>query len=233
MSAPSSQFVLSDGGLSRQRRRFGRRRLAKRSVQSLSEADNLYWVDFQGLQDSASDVISESDDSEDNALTDEYMSDSNTEHGIQVVSDDPGTSIFSVVQADMEYEDCQHLREALISEFKEQVFTRKTFTQVDNDKRGPHAKVKLELIPNAIPFSCKAIRTVGVREQVLYDKIKGFEEQGFIRKCRGSTEWVSRAFLVPKPNGKWRLVIHYRYLNTQLKGLNFPLPVIEDQLARQ
>ena len=233
VSAPSSQFVLSDGGLSRQRRRFGRRRLAKRSVQSLSEADKLYWVDFQGLQDSASDGISESDGSEDNALTDEYMSDSNTERGIQVVSDDPGTSIFSVVQADMEYEDCQHLREALIIEFKEQVFTRKTFTQVDNDKRGPHAKVKLQLIPNAIPFSCKAIRTVGVREQVLYDKIKGFEEQGFIRKCRGSTEWVSRAFLVPKPNGKWRLVIDYRYLNTQLKGLNFPLPVIEDQLARQ
>ena len=163
-------------------------------VQSLPEADKLYWVDIQGLQDSASNVISESDDSEDNALTDEYMSDSNTEHGIQVVSDDPGTSIFSVVQADMEYEDCQHLREALISEFREQVFTRKTFTQVDNDKRGPHAKVKLELIPNAVPFSCKAIRTVGVREQVLYDKIKGFEEQGFIRKCRGSTEWVSRAF---------------------------------------
>ena len=72
-----------------------------------------------------------------------------------------------------------------------------------------------------------------MREQVLYDKIKGFEEQGVIRKCRGSTEWVSRAFLVPKPNGKCRLVIDYRYLNTQLKGLNFPLPVIEDQLACQ
>ena len=211
----------------------GRRRLAQRSVQSLSEADKLYWVDFQGLQDSASDVISESDDSEDNALTDEYMSDSNTEHGIQVVSDDPGTSIFSVVQGDMEYEDCQHLREALISEFKEQVFTRKTFAQVDNVKRGDYAKVKLEPIPNAVPFSCKAIRTVGVREQVLYDKIKGFQEQGFIRKCRGSTEWVSRVFFALKPNGKWRLVIDYRYLNTQLKGLNFPLPVIEDQLARQ
>ena len=143
VSAPSSQFVLSDGGLSRQRRCFGRRQLAKRSVQSLSEADKLYWLDFQGVQDSARDVMSENDDSEDNALTDEYMSDSNTEHGLQVVSNDPGTSIFSVVQADMEYEDCQHLRDALNNVFKEQVLTRKRFTQVENDKRGPHAKVKL------------------------------------------------------------------------------------------
>ena len=147
--------------------------------------------------------MSANDDSRDNALTDEYMSDSNTEDGIQVVSDDPGTGIFSVVQADWEYEDCQHLGEALISGFKEQVFTRITFTHVDNDKRCPHAEVKPELIRHAVPFNCKAIRTVGVREQVLYDKIKGFEEQGFIRKCRGSTEWVSGAFLVPKHNGKW------------------------------
>ena len=72
-----------------------------------------------------------------------------------------------------------------------------------------------------------------MREQNLYDKIKDFDEQGFFRKCRGSTEWVWRAVLVPKPNYKWQPVIDYRYLNTQLKGLNFPLPVIEDQLARQ
>ena len=28
-------------------------------------------------------------------------------------------------------------------------------------------------------------------------------------------------------------MIDYRYSNTQLEGVNFPLPVIEDQLARQ
>ena len=38
---------------------------------------------------------------------------------------------------------------------------------------------------------------------------------------------------MPKPSGTWRLVIDYGYLNTQLKGINFPLPVIEDQVARQ
>ena len=46
------------------------------------------------------------------------------------------------------------------------------------------------------------------------------------------TPRIARAFLVPKPgNNKWRLVIDYRWLNSQLKGEVFPLPAIEDQLA--
>ena len=45
--------------------------------------------------------------------------------------------------------------------------------------------------------------------------VQGFLKQGFIRECTRRTHWVSRASLVPKPNGKWRLVIDYRYLNTQ------------------
>ena len=68
---------------------------------------------------------------------------------------------------------------------------------------------------------------------MLAEKVKEFEDRGLIQHCKGKTESVSRAFLVPKPNGKWRLVIDYRYLKTQLKGQNFPLPVIEDQIAKQ
>ena len=63
--------------------------------------------------------------------------------------------------------------------------------------------------------------------------VQGFLKQGFIKQCTGRSDLVSRAFWVLRPNGKWRLVIDYRYLNNQPKGVNFPLPVIEDQLARQ
>ena len=38
---------------------------------------------------------------------------------------------------------------------------------------------------------------------------------------------------MPEPNGKWRIVIDYLYVNTQLNGHDFPLPVIEDMLLRQ
>ena len=39
---------------------------------------------------------------------------------------------------------------------------------------------------------------------------------------------------MPKPGtNKWRLVIDYRYVNTQLRGCEFPLPVIEDLFVKQ
>ena len=44
----------------------------------------------------------------------------------------------------------------------------------------------------------------------LAEKVKGFEDRGWIQECTGKTEWVSRAFLMPKPNGKWHPVIDYR-----------------------
>ena len=54
-----------------------------------------------------------------------------------------------------------------------------------------------------------------------------------LRKCEGNPQRVARAFLVPKPGGKWRLVIDYRHLNSCLEGKSFPLPVIEDQLTNE
>ena len=60
-----------------------------------------------------------------------------------------------------------------------------------------------------------------------------FINRGFVVPCSDKMDWVSRGFLVPKPNGKWRLVIDYRWLNSQLEGYNFPLLVIEDEIAKQ
>ena len=158
------------------------------------------------------------------------------ECSIQFKSDSQSSQgIFSVLQAHVEFPECEDLRNILVEEFQQSFFTRKKFGEVDNSKRGPEhiAFVHRELVGDCKPHSAKAIRTVGVREQVLNDMGQGFLKQSFIRESTGRTKWVLRAFLVPNPNGKWRLVIDYRYLNTQLKGVNFPLPVIEAQLARQ
>ena len=38
---------------------------------------------------------------------------------------------------------------------------------------------------------------------------------------------------MPKPGGKWRLVIDYRYLNSQIDDEQFPLPVIDDMFLKQ
>ena len=63
--------------------------------------------------------------------------------------------------------------------------------------------------------------------------VDGFINRGFVVPCSDKMDWMSRAFLVPKPKGKWQLVIDYRWLISQLEGYNFPLPVIEDQIAKQ
>ena len=75
---------------------------------------------------------------------------------------------------------------------------------------------------------------VGHRHQALRDKIDEFIRKGLIEAVTDAgSGWCSRAFLVPKPRGKWLLVIDYRYVNTQIRNYNFTLPVIADQLIKQ
>ena len=100
------------------------------------------------------------------------------------------------------------------------------------DKRGPNGICVLEPIPDAKPKADKHIRAVPLREEAMRQKIKEFQEKGWI--VPSQSHWVSRGFLVPKPGtNKWLLVIDYRYVNTQLRGCEFPLPVIEDLFVKQ
>ena len=100
------------------------------------------------------------------------------------------------------------------------------------DKRGPNGICVLEPIPDGKPKADKPIRPVGLREEAMREKIKEFQEKGWI--VPSQSHWVSRGFLVPKPGtNKWQLVIDYRYVNTQLRGCEFPLPVIEDLFVKQ
>ena len=50
----------------------------------------------------------------------------------------------------------------------------------------------------------------------LEDEIKRLKEKGVFRPV-ASSRWVSRAFLVPKPDGSWRLIIDLRQLNSYCK----------------
>ena len=143
----------------------------------------------------------------------------------------------SVIQADETWAGTEEYRERLLNRFGKLVFQTRHSASISPEAqkvRGDHAKVKLELIHNAEPMAQKPIKAVGLRETMMAEKLKDFQARGFLRECTGDPEWVARAFLVPKPgNNKWRLVIDHRWLNSQLKGKNFPLPVIEDQLANQ
>jgi hypothetical protein len=46
--------------------------------------------------------------------------------------------------------------------------------------------------------------------------------------ARSHSDWASPAFLVPKPNGGWRLVTDLWLLNQRCRDWKMPLPAIED-----
>ena len=122
-----------------------------------------------------------------------------------------GRSVQSVILSDQEYPDCQGYRDLILDRFKQSVFTTKNYDDVTPEQLDARGKgfgeVQLELIQDPTPKSCKAVRSVGLREQLLKEKIDDFRKRGLIARCDAKTEWCSRAFLVPKPGGKWRLVI--------------------------
>jgi hypothetical protein len=149
-----------------------------------------------------------------------------------------GRSIRSIIEADAQIAGHEELRDYLRKHFADAFVTkdRKAREAVFKDslaRRGPDGVVKLELLEDAKPQMLNPIRATGLRAVALDALISGFLTRGLAEPVGRGCEWASRAFLVPKPNGKWRLVVDYRYLNTVIKGCPYPLPVIEDQLLKQ
>ena len=145
--------------------------------------------------------------------------------------------IRSVISADDDWKGCEDLKEMSMQKYQKRGFETINTPDVTEEAqaaRGPHARVKLTLKEkHAGPRADKPMRAVGPKESALYDKVRGLLKEGMLRKAEEHQQWVARAFLVPKPGGKWRLVIDYRHWNSCLEGNNFPLPVIEDQLANE
>lgn len=102
--------------------------------------------------------------------------------------------------------------------------------------RGPFGVCRIELKEGAKPLHKKFFRCSGEREEALNKMIEKLISRGWIVPSK--SEWTSQAFVVPKPpNAKgekqWRLVLDYRYLNSQTKDDPFPLPLIEDLITKQ
>ena len=98
-------------------------------------------------------------------------------------------------------------------------------------KRGPCGEAVIKLKEGAVPKKEAPFRLMGEREAALRERLGIFLEKGWIR--RSNSPWAARAFVVPKPGGKWRVVIDYRYLNSQTVDDGYPIPVIEDMVTTQ
>ena len=102
--------------------------------------------------------------------------------------------------------------------------------------RGPFGTAKIDLKDHAKPMKKRFFRCSGEREEALELLITKMIKNGWIVPSTG--EWAAQAFLVPKPPDAsglkdWILVVDYRYLNSQTKDYPFPLPLIEELIAKQ
>ena len=69
------------------------------------------------------------------------------------------------------------------------------------------------------------------RLKALEEILKILEKQNVIEPTEAAH--FSHAFLVPKPNGKWRLVLDFKNLNkATLNNYKWPLPNIKEMLER-
>ena len=119
----------------------------------------------------------------------------------------------SVIEADGELlgELATELRNRIYEDFADSVFdpTGNEYAKIEANALmwGPKdlSFCKLELKPGSPPRACNPIRAVGIKEEQINKKIKGFHDKGWI--VRSHSAWVARGFLDPKPGtNKWRLV---------------------------
>lgn len=87
--------------------------------------------------------------------------------------------------------------------------------------------------PDAKPFALSTPRRVPLP---LMDKVKAeltrMEKLGVISKVDEPTEWCAGMVVVPKSNGDVRICIDFTKLNESVKRENYPLPAVEESLAK-
>ena len=139
-------------------------------------------------------------------------------------------SVRAAVQADQEGLCCAEIRAQLQESFKEKFFQHTPIKEVPRDL-WPHGELVIPFeTATAQPQKCVPYGRCGIREAAFRELVNKFVARGFLQKSDSVSG--ARAFVVPKPAGKWRLVIDYRHLNSQVND-PFPLPIPEDMILSQ
>ena len=142
--------------------------------------------------------------------------------------------IRSTSQEDSELEKCASEMQSVyvIDDFEKQVVEE--FKDVFPDQLPvglpPEREVdhKIELLPDAKPFSRPPTRMSVKELQELKNQLNDLTAQGFIRPS--SSPWGTAVLFVKKKDGSIRMCIDYRRLNSVTIKNKYPLPRVEDLL---
>ena len=140
-------------------------------------------------------------------------------------------SVRSVGEDDNSDPRCQPIRVPLQEEFAKVFTFPDDIHTVNPSKRGKYGVASISLKSGAKPQGVTPYRAAGLRDAAFCQLIAKFSQRGMLEP--NSSVSAARAFCVPKPGGKWRLVIDYPYRNSQIDDEQFPLPVIDDMFLKQ
>lgn len=75
----------------------------------------------------------------------------------------------------------------------------------------------------------KPYRFSRLETESLQKKLDEFLKPGIIEKA-GYSDWPSPLIMLKKKDGTYRIVVNFRYLNSQSQTMNYPLTNIDDLL---
>jgi hypothetical protein len=101
------------------------------------------------------------------------------------------------------------------------------FPDVDTLSIYKNEIVHLELKPDAVAKNFPTRKVPLALEDEVREELKRMEDEGVIVKENNPTDWCSPLLVRRKPNGKLRVCMDPRYLNTFLKRATYPLPDVE------
>ena len=138
-------------------------------------------------------------------------------------------TVSSVIEHSSYLPNCEKYIQDIHNSFSEVLHSQIFAKDIDLNTRGPFGMATIDLKDGAKPLKKRFFRSNSEREIALNTLIQKLITNGWIEPSK--SEWAAQAFLVPKPPSsdgtkQWRLVVDYRYLNSQSKDYPYPLPLI-------
>ena len=125
---------------------------------------------------------------------------------------------------------CAVCREALEREFADVLQLKPpTSEDVANKLLRPYYEATITHQQGAERKSVQSLSCLQVGAAAFEALLDKFSERDMIKQAEGNPLCITRAFFLPMPRGKWRLVIDFRHLNDNLENI----PIIEDRIVEE